>query len=320
MLDTIRASRRRKGVSFVSGQPQPPGGTFELAGRSMPRVGYGMGRLARAVSARHTRAGAVTLLQQAYDLGIRHFDTAQFYGDGSANQLLREAFRDCRDDVLIATKAGARPVADAPVPLTAAQRPEELRAAVEENLATLGTDRVDVVYLRRMDYLPGLLAEGDQLVALDDQLAELATLRDEGKIVAIGLSHITLEQFHAAAGVGIACVQNIYHLLDRGFEPLLNACRDRDIAWVPYFPLGGGGAYAGLADVTEDAVVDAAARQLDATPSQIGLAWQLAHAPNAMLIPGTAGLDHLTENVAAGSLELGPDIVDRLDARAEPEP
>nr|WP_272945128.1 aldo/keto reductase [Nocardia nova] len=301
-------------------QPQAPtpGGVFPLAGRPTPRVGYGMGRLTRAVSSTHTRAAAVTLLHQAFEFGIRHFDTAQFYGNGTANELLREAFRSRRDEVLLATKAGARPVPDAPVPLTAAQRPEELRAAVEANLATLDTDRVDVVYLRRMDFAPGLLAEGDQIVPLADQLAELVALRDAGKIVAIGLSHITLDQFRAAAPAGIGCVQNIYHLLDRDAEPLLNTCRDHDVAWIPYFPLGGGGAYAGLADVTADPAVEEIARELGATPTQVGLAWQLTHAPNTMLIPGTAGLDHLGENVAAGSIELDAAAMRRLDALGDP--
>lgn len=298
-----------------------PGGVFVLAGRQVPRVGYGMGQLARRAAA--TTDGytdAVTLLGRAFDLGIRQFDTAQFYGDGLANQLLREAFRDVREEVVLATKAGTRPVSGAPVPLTAAQQPHELREAVEANLTTLETDWLDVVYLRRMDYRPGLLAEGDQVVPLEDQLSELVALRDEGKIVGIGLSHITLDQFHAALPAGIVCVQNIYHLLDRSFEQVLSACQHRDIAWVPYFPLGGGGGYADLPTVTDDPVVRTVAEELDATPTQIGLAWQLAHAPNAMLIPGTGSFDHLTENTAAGALTLAPEAMVRLDARADTEP
>jgi len=299
---------------------RPAGGVFPLAGRDVPRVGYGLGQLARQTAADGDgRADALGLLRRAFGLGIRHFDTAQFYGNGLANQLLAEAFRDVRDEVVFATKAGARAVPGAPVPLTAAQQPHELREAVEANLTSLATDRLDVVNLRRMDFRPGLLAEGDQVVPLEDQVAELVGLRDEGKIIAIGLSHVTLEQFLVARPAGIACVQNVYNLLDRSFEPLLDACRASDVAWVPYFPLGGGGAYAGLPKVTDDPVVMAAAGELDVTATQVGLAWQLAHAPNTMLIPGTGSIRHLIENTAAAELALDEDVMKRLDARAEAE-
>ena len=292
-----------------------PGGTYPLAGKDIPRIGYGMGQLARrAAESDDARADAITLLHKAFDLGVRHFDTAQFYGAGLANRMLDEAFGSLRDQVVFATKAGARPV-DEPVPLTAAQRPRELREAVEANLTSLNTDRIDLVYLRRMDFEPGLIAEGEQQVPLDDQLAELTALRDEGKVVAIGLSHVTLDQFHAAAGAGVAAVQNIYNLLDRSFEDLLDACRQTGAAWAPYFPLGGGGQYAGLPKVTEDPVVEAVAQELDATPTQVGLAWQLAHATNALLVPGTGSIDHLEENVAAGSLQLDDQVIHRLENR-----
>ncbi len=284
---------------------------FPFAGRSLPRIGYGMGQLARRATSTAGWTEAVALLRRAFELGVRHFDTAQFYGDGLANRLLRAALGDVRDEVVLATKAGAKPVPGA-IPLTAAQQPHELREAIEANLATLDTDRLDVVYLRRMDYRPGLLAEGDQIVPLQDQLSELAMLRDEGKILGIGLSHITVEQFHTASPIGITCVQNIYHLLDRAFEPLLTACRDEGIAWVPYFPLGGGG-YADLPKVTEAPAVTAVAEELGATPTQIGLAWQLAHAPNTMLIPGTGSTGHLMENTAAGDIALDEDTLARLE-------
>jgi aryl-alcohol dehydrogenase-like predicted oxidoreductase len=230
-----------------------------------------MGRLARRASTAEGWEDALALLRRAFELGARHFDTAQFYGDGLANRLLREAFQDARGEVVLATKVGAKPVSGAPVPLTAAQKPRELRDAVEANRASLGTDRLDVVYLRRMDYRPGLLAEGDQVVPLEDQLAELVALRDEGTITGIGLSHVTLDQLRTALPAGLACVQNIYHLLDRTFESLLSACRDDEVAWVPYFPLGGGGGYADLPKVTDDPVVRTVAEELDATPRRSGL-------------------------------------------------
>ena len=124
----------------------------------------------------------------------------------------------------------------APIPLEAAQKPFELRAAVEANLRTLGTNWIDVVNLRRMDFTPGLLAGGEQVVPFEDQLAEMAALRDEGKILGIGLSHVTVEQLRTAMPVGISCVQNIYNMVDRSQEPLLELCVKNDIAWIPYSP------------------------------------------------------------------------------------
>lgn len=289
-----------------------PGGTFPLAGRPTARVGYGMGQVTRAAVDASGEDRAIALLRRAFDLGVTHLDTALFYGNGLANDLLRRALGNHRDELVLASKAGARPVPGAPVPLTAAQRPAELRTAVEENLRTLGTDRVDVVNLRRMDFTPGLLAEGDQVVPLADQLAELTALRDEGKIVAIGLSHVTHEQLRAAIPAGVACVQNIYNLVDRTHEPLLDTCREHGIAWVPYFPLGGG--FGTLPAVTNSSVVRTVAARLGATPSQVGLGWQLAHTPQAMLIPGTSSTAHLEENTAAGDLVLTTADLRELDA------
>ncbi|RAX45503.1 aldo/keto reductase [Arthrobacter sp. AQ5-06] len=285
---------------------------FTLAGRPAARVGYGMGQLTRKSESAENYTGAIALLRHALDLGINHFDTAQFYGNGLANRLLRDALGGHREEILIATKAGAAPVPGAPIPLTAAQKPHELRAAIEANLATLETDWIDVVNLRRMDYRPGLIADGDQIVPFEDQLAEMITLRDEGKILGIGLSHITAEQLRVALPAGITCVQNIYNMLDRSFEPLLDESRERNIAWVPYFPLGGGG-YAGLPKVTDDPTVQDVAERLDATATQVGLAWQLTHAPNTMLIPGTSSIEHLKENIAAGDITLDHDTMRTLD-------
>jgi len=297
----------------VSSTDRPaPGGTFTLAGRPTARMGYGMGQVTRHAGDPQGRAGAVDLLRRALELGIRHFDTAQFYGDGLANDLLRVGLGARRDETVIATKAGAKPVPGARIPLTAAQKPFELRAAVEDNLRTLGTDRIDVVNLRRMDFTPGLLAEGDQVVPFDDQLAEMTALRDEGKILAIGLSHVTAEQLLAALPAGVACVQNIYNMVDRSDEALLDMCAENGVAWVPYFPLGGG--FGSLPKVVDEQAVQAVAARVGATPSQVGLAWQLTHSPNTMLIPGTSSGEHLRENTAAGDVLLDQAAMGALDA------
>lgn len=280
----------------------------------MPRVGYGMGGLTRRATSEQGFADGVALLLRAFELGVRHFDTAHFYGDGLANRLLVAAFGTRRDEVFYATKAGALSVPGAPIPLTAGQRPEELSAAVDANLATLGTDRLDLVYLRRMDMRPGLIAEGDQVVPLDDQLGELVALRDAGKVAAIGVSHVSAPQLRAARPAGIAAVQNIYNLLDRSDEDMLRACENAGIAWIPYFPLGGGGEYARLPRVTADPVVLSVASELGATANQVGLAWLLSHAGNSVVIAGTSSLSHLEENVACGALTLPPAALERLES------
>ncbi|WP_410667600.1 aldo/keto reductase [Amycolatopsis sp. cmx-4-68] len=285
-----------------------PGGAGTLAGRTVSRVGYGAMQLERLHG---DRAAAIALLRRAVELGVDHVDTAQFYGNGFVNGLLREALRP-EDDVVVASKVGADPDPGGPIPLRLAQRPEQLQASVEDNLRGLGLDRIPLVNLRRTDSGPGLRAEGDQLVDLDDQLAVMTALRDEGKIGAIGLSSVTADVLRRALPAGIACVQNAYSLVGRDDEELLALCAAEDVAWVPFFPLGG--AFPGLPKVTDEPAVRAAAEALGHTPAQIGLAWLLHHAPNVLLIPGTASVDHLEANMAAGAVTLDDATLATLDA------
>jgi pyridoxine 4-dehydrogenase len=282
--------------------------TAPFAGRSVNRIGYGTAQLPRL---HDRRADAVALLRRALDLGVDHVDTAEFYGFGFANQVVREALRP-GDDVLVVTKVGATPDPGGRLPLRSAQRPEELRASVEDNLRSLGVDRLAVVNLRRMDTGPGMRPEGDQDVALDDQLAVMTALRDEGKIGAIGLSSVTLDGLRHALPAGIACVQNAYSLVSRDDEDMLEVCAAEGVAWVPFFPLGG--AFPGLPKVTEEPAVHAAAGSLGVTPSQIALAWLLHHDPSVLLIPGTADPAHVVANLAAGGIDLDDETLRALDA------
>ncbi|MEU9556335.1 aldo/keto reductase [Streptomyces fumanus] len=282
--------------------------TAPFAGRTVYRVGYGALQLERL---RDRREDAVALVRRAVELGVDHVDTAEFYGFGFANDVLRETLRP-EDDVMVVTKVGAAPDPGGPMPLRLAQRPAELRAAVEDNLRSLGTDRLAVVNLRRLDTGPGVRAEGDQIVDLDDQLAVLTALRDEGKIGAIGLSCVTLDGLRRALPAGIVCVQNAYSLVSRDDEDMLRLCTAEGIAWVPFFPLGG--AMPGLPKVTEEPAVRAVAESLGVTPSQVGLAWLLHHAPNVLLIPGTADPAHLEANVAAGDVSFDAAALATLDA------
>ncbi|MET4781059.1 aldo/keto reductase [Glaciihabitans sp. UYNi722] len=290
----------------ATGAPRA-GGAGQLGDRSVSRVGYGAMQLERLHG---DRPAAIALLRRAVELGVDHVDTAEFYGDGFVNGLIRESIHP-EDGVVVVSKVGADP-ASGPIPLRPAQRPEQLRASVEANLRSLGVDRLAVVNLRRLDSGPGLRADGDQVVDLDDQLAEMVAMRDEGMIDAIGLSSADLDGLRRAIPAGIVCVQNAYSLVARADEDMLALCASEGIAWVPYFPLGS--AFPGMPKVTEAPTVRAVAETLGCTPSQVGLAWLLQHSPEVLLIPGTADISHLEANVAAGSLALDEESLVALGA------
>ncbi len=288
-----------------------PGGSASIGTYPVARVGYGAMQLFET-----PLDNAVAVLRRAIELGVNHIDTASFYGPGEVNRRIRTALAPYPDDLVIVSKVGARYTGDHPVPLGPAQRPAELRAAVEDDLSQLGLDQIPVVNLRRLDLGPGLAAEGEQIVDLDDQLAEMIALRDEGKIGAIGVSSVPLEILQRALPAGIACVQNSYSLLDRSQEAMLDVCNAEEIAWVPYFPLGS--AFPGFPKASDNPVVIEVAGELGVTPAQVGLAWLLAHAPTTLLIPGTRSIAHLEENLGAGDVALSPDALARLDAITAP--
>jgi pyridoxine 4-dehydrogenase len=292
---------------------QRAGGLGRLGTHPVARIGYGAMQLGEASSAED----AAAVLRRAVELGVNHIDTASFYAGGEVNSHIHRALAPYRDDLVIVSKVGAFHEPDGPVPLKAAQRPAELRAQVEDDLRQLALDSIPVVNLRRLDLGPGLAAEGEQIVDLDDQLAELAALRDEGKIGAIGISNVPLDVLRRALPAGIVCVQNAYSLLDRGHEDMLDFCRAEGIAWVPFFPLGS--AFAGFPSVADNPVVAQVAAEVGATPAQVGLAWLLAHAPNTFLIAGTRSIAHLEENIGAGDVLLDADALARLDAVSPPE-
>jgi aryl-alcohol dehydrogenase-like predicted oxidoreductase len=294
-------------VSPPEPTPEPrPGGTFPLGKHTVSRIGYGAIQLPRLRDA----ADAQRVLRRALDLGVNHFDTADFYGKSVANECLAQTL-PADDDVLVVTKVGALRTTRGPLLMRPGQRPEELRKGVQDNLRSLNTDRLQLVNMRRMSPDGGFPVSRDQKVDFDDQMAEMVAMRDEGLIGGIGLSAVSLEEVQRALPVGIACVQNPYSLVARKGEPILELCESHDIAWVPYFPLGG--AMPGLAKVTHEPTVQAVARTVGATPAQVGLAWLLHRAGNVLLIPGTSSGDHLEQNVAAGKVELDEDALTRLD-------
>lgn len=303
-------------MTGVNERFDPPGGAAVLAGRRVARIGFGAMQLpGRGVwGPPRDRATALAVLRRAVDLGVNHIDTAQFYGDGVANELIHAALHPYPDDLVLVSKVGAR--RDEQGGWLPAQRPEQLRAGVEANLRSLAVDRLDVVNLRVFDAAAaGHRVPSDQQVDLDSQLAEMVALREAGTIGGIGVSNVTVDQLRRALPAGVACVQNPYSLLDRSGEPLLDICREHDLPWVPFFPLGSAG-FPGVAKVTGHPAVVAAATTLEASPAQVGLAWLLAHDPHTLLIPGTSGLAHLADNVAAGDVRLDAETMRLLDGLA----
>ncbi len=189
-----------------------PGGTAALGGHTVARIGYGAMGLGHAVS---DDDAAVAVLRRAVELGVDHdrhrIVLRRRRGEPSDPGRTRTVRRRHR-----ARQQGRSPSATTavPVPLALAQHPADLRAAVELDLAGLGLEQIPVVNLRRADIGPGLTAEGDQIVDLDDQLAEMIALRDEGKIGAIGISNVDLDTLRRALPAGIECVQNAYNVLN----------------------------------------------------------------------------------------------------------
>lgn len=256
---------------------------------------------------------ALAVLRRAVELGVDHIDTAQFYGPDVVNELIREALYPYPENLALVSKVGAR--RDEKGRWLPAHEPDELRRGIEENLRSLGVDRLAAVNLRVMDpdapdpNKPGSLRR-EQFGA---QLDAMIKARDAGLIAGIGLSNITLDHLRAALDrTEIVCVQNAYNLTDRSSQPVFDECTARGIAFVPFFPLGSG--FAAANPVLGNPVVQRTAEQLGRTPVQIVLAWTLSLAPNVLLIPGTSSLGHLEENMAAAEVELDDYTVAELGA------
>ena len=284
--------------------------TFPLGPTSVRRIGFGAMQLPGpgVFGPPRDHDAAIAVLRRAVELGVNHIDTAQYYGPDVSNALIREALHPYPEDLVLVSKVGA--VRDDEGGWIPAQSPDQLRSGVEDNLRSLGVERLGAVNLRRMpdDHLP----EGVAPVPFEDQLAEMVKLRDEGKIAGIGVSTVSLEQVRQAIDTaGIACVQNAFSLVDQSDADVLDLCHEHGIAYVPYFPLGS--AFPGMPKVTENDVVVSLAERTGASPAQVGLAWLLAHRANVLLIPGTSSVAHLEENLAVADVRLSPDDLAELE-------
>ena len=250
------------------------------------------------------RNAAIAVLRRAVELGVDHIDTAQYYGPGVANELIRAALHPYPAGLALVSKVGAR--RDASGGVLRYDRPAEIRQGIEDNLRSLAVDHLTVVNLRLMDDAPP-----DQY--FDDQLAAMVAAREDGLIGGIGLSNITPGHLRRAlANTDIACVQNLLNLADRRSMPVLEECHARGIAFVPFFPLGSGFARGGN-PVQASPAVAATAVRLRCTPAQVALAWLLDLRPEVLLIPGTSSISHLEENMTAADIELDSQARELLD-------
>jgi aryl-alcohol dehydrogenase-like predicted oxidoreductase len=250
--------------------------------------------------------GARAVLRRAIELGVDHIDTSQFYGPDTVNDLIRNTLHPYPEDLKLVTKVGAR--RDEAGGWLPAQSPQELRDGVEANLRSLRVERLDLVNLRRLD-------EGEgPAVPLAEQLGALEDLRQEGKLDLIGVSNVGLEVAEQALElVDLGEIQNSYSIIDREDDPIVELCRERDIAFVPFFPLGS--AFTdGPAKLADDPAISKAAEKHGATTSQIALAWLLTRYDRMLLIPGTTSIAHLEENLAAIDVELDEDDLAELEA------
>jgi pyridoxine 4-dehydrogenase len=279
---------------------------YPLGDKSVWRVGYGAMQLAGdgVFGPPRDRDEAIAVLRAAVDAGVDHIDTAQYYGPGVVNELIRDALYPYPDGLALVSKVAAR--RDDSGAVLPYDDPDQLRSGIHDNLTTLGVEQLAAVNLRVMDN-----AVPDARFV--DQLGALVTARDEGLIGGIGISNVSRAHLMRALEITeIVCVQNFFNLADRSSTPLLNECTARGIAFVPFCPLGWPKKQHDA--IRTNPVVTGIAAGYGATPAQVALAWLLAVADNVLLIPGTGNRGHLAENLGAGLLSLSTDEVANLNA------
>jgi pyridoxine 4-dehydrogenase len=275
-----------------------PSGTFSIGDDvTVHRLGYGTMQLPGPGVWGEPRdhGAAIAVLRHAVELGIDLFDTADSYGPFVAEDLLREALHPY-DGITIATKGGL--TRTGPGEWHPVGRPEYLRQCVEMSLRRLDVETIDLYQLHRID----------PQVPLEDQLGALADMQTAGKIRHIGLSEVGVEQIRAARQIApIVSVQNLYNLVNRSAEPVLEYCEREGIGFIPWFPIAN-------RDLAKpDGPLGSLAAELGASPTQLALAWLLRRSRVMLPIPGTSSLEHLEENVAAAGLELTEDQASRLE-------
>lgn len=277
--------------------------TFKLGAHLVRRMGYGAMQLAGpGVMGPPTDPDtARAILREAVALGVNHIDTSDFYGPHVTNLLIREALSPYPDNLLLVTKIGAKRGKDGS--WKPALSRADLAKAVDDNRRNLDLDVIDVINLRMTGEELGLVKG-----SIAEPLSVLADLQRQGLVRNIGISNVTRQQVREARGLcDIVCVQNHYNLAHRQDDALIDELADADIAYVPYFPLGG-------FQPLQFEALSRTAQQLGGSPSQVALAWLLRRSPNILVIPGTGSLTHLRENLAAQQLNIPEQQLAELNA------
>jgi pyridoxine 4-dehydrogenase len=279
--------------------------TFAIGGDlTVHRLGYGAMQITGdgVWGEPEDRAGCLAVLQRAVELGVDLIDTADSYGPFVSEDLIREALFPYGETV-IATKAGL--TRSGPAEWLPVGRPEYLRQCCEMSMRRLGVETIDLFQLHRID----------PLVAREEQFGLLADLQEEGKILHIGLSEISVDELDAAREqITVATVQNRFNLTDRSSEDVLDRCTELGIGFIPWFPIATGEL------AKPGGPLDELATETGATASQLALAWLLHRSPVMLPIPGTKSVAHLEENLGAATLTLSDDQLARLDAVAKQAP
>ena len=279
-------------------------GTLALGGDlTVNRLGFGAMRITgKGVwGDPPDRAEALRVLRRLPDLGVDFIDTADSYGPYVSEELIREALHPY-EGLAVATKGGF--TRHGPDVWKALGRAEYLRQCVLMSLRRLGVERIDLWQLHRID------GRTDRA----EQFGVIAEMQREGLIRHVGLSEVSVADVEEARTYfDVVSVQNLYNLVSRKHEDVLDYCTREGIAFIPWYPLGAGRL------AREGSVLERSARQLGATPAQVALAWVLERSPVMLPIPGTSRVQHLEENVAAASLALAAEQFEELDRAGREE-
>ena len=261
------------------------------------RLGYGAMRITGkgiwGPPADHDES--IRVLRRAVELGVNFIDTADSYGPNVSEELIAEALYPYQSGLVVATKGGLLRTGPDQWPIDAS--PKHLEEALNGSLKRLKVEQIDLYQLHRID--PN--------VPFEDTLEFLRKAQQDGRIKHIGLSEVSVADIKKAQEyVKIVSVQNMYSVENRKWEAELTYTREQNIAFIPWYPLGGG------ADALK--ALGQVAQKHSATPQQIALSWLLHHSPNILLIPGTSSVKHLEENMKTADIRLSAEDLQALDA------
>ena len=286
-------------LAATSDTPARASGTFDLGdGLTVHRMGFGAMRVTGEGiwGPPDDHDASLAVLRRAVELGVDFVDTADSYGPFVSEDLIAEALHPYADGLVIATKGGLLRTGPGQWPMLG--KPDYLRQAVRMSLRRLKLETLDLYQLHRID----------PEVPAADQFAVLREFQDDGLVRLVGLSEVGVDEIKQAqdAGLAVATVQNEYNLGTRKHEAVVDFCEGQGIGFIPWYPLNAGK----LAD--SDTLADAA-DALDASHSQVALAWLLKRSPVMLPIPGTSSVAHLEENTAAAEIEMPDDVFQALD-------